>query len=234
MTLSNTPDIPGGTPGGGSATDVARESGREVGRDATDQAQEVAGTAREEASNVVGEAKGQLTDLAVDAREQLHQQAREQTDHLGEAVEQFGNRIHALADGRPEEAGPVADYLHRVAGRADDLSGRIQEMGFDGMIDETQKFARRRPGMFLLGAATAGFAMSRLARGAHDAPLDDTSRPSHRPGDGRPDPFENAAATRPSETTGSPSATGPGQGQAQPSPGSVTTPPPPRSPGERR
>jgi hypothetical protein len=164
----------GGPSGGGGGDDtgrreVAQEQGREVADDARQQAGHVAETARQEGAKVADEIKHHAIDLAEDAREQLHHQARQQTSNLGQALGQFGGRVHALADGRPEEAGPVGDYADRLAGQVEDIAGRIDELGFDGVVDEVQRFARRRPGAFLAGAAFAGFAVARLTRGGRDA-----------------------------------------------------------------
>jgi hypothetical protein len=129
----------------------------------------VADTARQSVAEVTEEAKHQAVDLAEDARRQLHDQARQQTDHLGSAIQDLGHKLHALADGRTDETGQVGDYTERVADQVDRIGGRVQELGFDGTVDELQRFARRRPGVFLMGAAAAGFAVSRLGRGAKDA-----------------------------------------------------------------
>ena len=149
--------------------DLARQESEQVVGDARDQAQEVADTARQGAVDVAEEATRQAIDLAEDARQQLHDQARRQTDNLGNAIQDLGTKVHALADGRPQDAGHVDDYADRIADQVDRIGGRVQELGFDGTIDELQRFARRRPGMFLLGAAAAGFAVSRLGRGAKEA-----------------------------------------------------------------
>ncbi|GAC1503859.1 MAG: hypothetical protein NVS1B14_09480 [Vulcanimicrobiaceae bacterium] len=45
---------------------------------------------------------------------------------------------------------------------ADSLSSR----GYDGVMQDVKGLARRRPGLFLLGAAAAGFGVARLARAA--------------------------------------------------------------------
>jgi len=149
--------------------EIARQEGEQVAADAREQAEEVAATARQSAAEVTEEAKHQAIDLAEDARRQLHDQARQQTDHLGAAIQDLGHKLHALADGRTEETGQVGEYTDRIADQVDRIGGRVQELGFDGTVDELQRFARRRPGAFLLGAAAAGFAVSRLGRGAKDA-----------------------------------------------------------------
>jgi hypothetical protein len=153
-----------------------RDRGAEVAQDAKDEARSVADTAQHEAGRVADEVRHQATHLTESAREQLHQQARSQTEHLGEAIGGMGDRIQALADGRPEDAGNVQDLARSIAEQAKTVSRRIDELGFDGSLDELQRYARRRPGAFLAGAAALGFVAARLTQGARQAG-DDRSDP---------------------------------------------------------
>jgi hypothetical protein len=152
-----------------SRTDEGREQTRQVVDEVDQRGHEVAATVSEEAARVRDDAVAHARDLAEDAKQQLHRQAQEQTQHVGEALDQLGTRVHALADGRPEDAGPVGDYADRIADQVDHLARRVGDLGFDGVVDELQDLARRRPGAFLAAAAAAGFAAARLTRGAQDA-----------------------------------------------------------------
>jgi hypothetical protein len=190
---------PGQTGQDRDTTDVVREEGEELRHEAAREAQAVAATAGEQTSLVVKEATGHARDLAEDAKHQLHRQAASQTEQLGGVLGQLGDRVHALADGRPDDAGPVGQYADRIADQVDDLAGRIEHLGFDGMIDEVQRFARRRPGAFLAGAALAGFAVSRLGRGVQAAQQDEQQ------GDGR----ESGQATLPGAAGTPPLVTAP-------------------------
>lgn len=119
------------------------------------------------------------TDAAVEARgvveqavDRLHEQANQQTAHVQQALERSGAQLEALADGRVEEAGPMADYARRAADRVNDAAGRVAGLGFDGMVSEVSGYARRRPGRFLLAAAAAGVVAGRLGRSARSASQD--------------------------------------------------------------
>lgn len=183
--------------------DLTREEGRQVADETRRQAGAVAGTAREQAGNVATEAMDHARDLAGTARQQLHHQARQQTDALGGAIGTLGGRVQALADGDVDGAGPVGDYAQRLAGQVEQFAGRVDELGFDGMVDEVQRYARRKPGAFLLGAAVAGFAISRLARGAQSAQSDASSGP----GGATPSPAVRDGMDRPRELPANPAAT---------------------------
>lgn len=164
------PDANSQTTGGTSDNkDLAKQQGQRVAGEAQQQAGAVADTAKHETAKVVDDAKHHVQDLTQDAKHQLHQQARSQTEQLGGVVSTLGERVQALADGKPEEAGPIGDYASSIAGQVQHLAGEVDRLGFDGVMDEVQRFARRRPGAFLAGAAVAGFAAARLASGARSA-----------------------------------------------------------------
>ena len=215
--MSQQPPTYGSPPAEDDATtgDVARDQGEQVKDEVVHQAQSVAGTVAEEASHVAHEAVGHAKDLAADAKQQLHRQAREQTDNLGGTLDQFGDRVHALAEGRTEDAGNVGDYANRIADQVDALAARVNDLGFDGMVQEMQRFARRRPGAFLACAAVAGFAVSRLGRGVQASQQEQSDSGTS---DG------SQSSTQGALPAGSP-RTGPSPISARPSTG--TMPPPP-------
>ncbi|MEX2504332.1 MAG: hypothetical protein WD378_05745 [Egicoccus sp.] len=196
--------------------DLTKEEGRQVKDETQQQAGAVAGTAKEQAGNVANEAMGHARDLTENAKQQLHEQARQQTDALGGVIGTFGDRVHALADGNVDEAGPIGDYAQRLAGQVDQVAGRVNELGFDGMIDEVQRYARRRPGAFLLGATVAGFAASRLARGAKSGQQGDSTGANRSAGMSTQD--RGVAATRPISAN-------PTGGSIPPTPGGALNPP---------
>ena len=41
---------------------------------------------------------------------------------------------------------------------------RLEDRGIEGVVDDVSRFARRRPGVFLLAAAGAGFVVGRFVR----------------------------------------------------------------------
>jgi hypothetical protein len=79
-------------------------------------------------------------------------------------MRRIGDGINALAEGRPEDAGPVAGYARDAAARVGDMAQRLESRGYDGMVQDVSAFARRRPGVFLAGAGLLGFAVGRVIR----------------------------------------------------------------------
>lgn len=152
-----------------SRTDEAKEEGREVADHAKQEASSVADTARQEVDHVAEAAKKQARNFVGDIQDQLRDQSEQQVGRVAEALHGFSDQLQALQEGRTEDAGPLADYLEDARSRVDDAAKRIDELGVGGLLDETRRFARRRPGRFLGAAAVAGLMVGRIARAGRDA-----------------------------------------------------------------
>ena len=143
---------------------AAADEGQKVARAAAQQARDVAGTAQEEAAQLSEELSEQARSLLDETKGQLGEQAQAQVEGLSESLRRFAAQGQALAEGRPSQAGPLPHYLREAAGRVEQLADEIDARGVDGLVEDLQSFARRRPGVFLLGAAAVGFGVGRLVR----------------------------------------------------------------------
>jgi gas vesicle protein len=143
---------------------VAKEKAGEVASAATGQTKQVAETAKEQAGQVREQVTHQGREVIQRATSAIKDQGRAQTEQLASKVRSWADQARALADGRPAEADAFADYVGQAANRATGVAERLEQRGFDGVLDDVQSFARRRPGVFLLGAALAGFGVGRLLR----------------------------------------------------------------------
>jgi hypothetical protein len=143
---------------------TAAGQGRVVARTASQDVRELAGTVRGQAEQVTGELAGQARDLLNETRGQLRSQADAQTSQLARALFQVGGQAVALSEGRPEQAGPLADYAEQAATWLDTCAAQIEDRGIEGLASDVVDFARRRPGLFLAGAAVLGVGVGRLIR----------------------------------------------------------------------
>jgi ElaB/YqjD/DUF883 family membrane-anchored ribosome-binding protein len=134
-----------------------------------DEARGVVRDARDEASNVASEATAQAHNVVDETRSALRTRARQGSDRAAGALDQLGMRLRALADGDVERAGDLGRYAQQASERFQAAADRLGSRGFDGLVEDVQSFARRRPGVFLAVAAGAGFAAGRLFRGARAA-----------------------------------------------------------------
>jgi uncharacterized protein YjbJ (UPF0337 family) len=149
---------------------------------AKDQARGVADDARHEASAVVSEAGTQARNLVDEARTALRHQASDGTTRAAGAIDDLGTRFRALAQGDAEGAGDLRRYADQMGERLATVADRVGERGVDGIVDDVQRFGRRRPGLFLAAAVATGFVAGRLFRGAQP---DASSSPSQS-GEWRP------------------------------------------------
>jgi hypothetical protein len=160
----------------------AAERAAEVATGARDEARSVARDARQEAGSVASEAAAQARGVADETRSALRSQARQGTERAASALDQAGGRLRSLAEGNPEGAGELRRYADQAGERLQAAASRLDERGFDGMVDDLQSFARRRPGVFLAVAAGAGFLAGRFFRSAKAAEEENGQGPS---GNGR-------------------------------------------------
>lgn len=182
-------------------------------------AAETAGTAKQQAREVTGEVRAQ-TGAAVDhLRERMRGEADSQSRRAAQSLRQWSDDLHTMTEsGTPDS--PVHGVVKQVAQGGRKAADYIDERGFAGLADDLQRFARRRPGLFLAGALAAGFLAGRAAKAG--AKL--TQEESQKPGRGdfyRQSEYEDQRQTRPIDTTTTPASTEPRPGE----PGYLSTPP---------
>ncbi|MFF1558484.1 hypothetical protein [Streptomyces sp. NPDC058279] len=151
------------------AQDKLGESAATVG----DKATEVAQTAKEQAAQVVGEATGQARDLIGEFKDRLQDQAGSQTSRLAGNVRRLSDELREMSENSGADS-TAAGLVGRVADGGRQVADRLEERGPEGLIGDLQDFARRRPGVFLAGAALAGFAAARVVHGLNAAGSDGT------------------------------------------------------------
>jgi len=141
---------------------------------AGDEAQAVTHTAAEAGSGVVQSAKEQGKNVASNTGREvrkLYGQARSQAnDQAGAQQKRAAEGLHALSDevGKMAEQGGGSGLATQVGWQASD---KIDQMArwLDSrepgqILDEVKSYARRNPGMFLLGAAALGALAGRLTK----------------------------------------------------------------------
>lgn len=198
--MSTTPNSPPpstplpGLPAYGTATDTmedpsssgvadkaheANHAAQETASTAADETKHVAGVAGEEAKKVAGEAKDHARGLLDEAMGQVDEQSRTQRDRLVGTLGSFSSELEQMAD-QSTTPGLAADVARQVADRARSLGNHLDGREPADLLDDVRSFARRRPGVFLMGALAAGVLAGRLARGAKEA-KDDSSATSATP-----------------------------------------------------
>ena len=162
---------------------VVKEKARQAGSAAKDGAQEVAGTVKEQGREVTREARNQVRSVAADLRGSVSGQARTQNQRVADGLRQMSDQFGEMGPGDGSPAGQIVRRLGEGGRRAADY---LEDRGPEGLLDDVQEFARRKPGTFLLIAAAAGFAVGRLGRAAFAVSKDEKSGTpdAYREGDG--------------------------------------------------
>ena len=190
-------------PGGkaGETADAAKQSGQAVAGSAADHAKDLAGTASDKASDVLGEAKSQASDLLGTAREQLGSEAENRRGQAVSSLRAIGDELDSMQshDGdhgvATQLAGRGGQYVRQTA---DWLDGRQPSE----ILDDVRRFARERPGTFLLGALVAGIVAGRLTRAVKAGPPTETpsagpdSQPRHQQALDASAPFASSQGTQ--------------------------------------
>lgn len=174
-----------------SAASTAAEEARQTASATVESASQVATTAAEGTRQVASEAAQRVTEVTQQASEQARQfaqraqgevreQAASQTQRAATGLRDLAQQFRGLADGQTE-SGFAADAARQLGDNVNQFAERLEERGFDGTVDDLRQFASRRPGLFLLGAAAAGFVTVRLGRGLQAADHQDASDGQTRP-----------------------------------------------------
>lgn len=158
------------------ASEQIRETGREYGSAAMETVQ----SAKERGESMLEESKRALANEVGGIERALRRTASEL------------EREHQRAAGR---------YAERAANSLEQISHALREQDLDALIERTEDFARREPGVFLGGAVAAGFLLTRFLKssGRRVTPLSESSEtPSTRPTGYRAGTSQGTAETAPS------------------------------------
>lgn len=177
-----------------STSDVARDEAADVARTAADKSGEIAGTVGEQAGRVASETKQQARNLLHEGREQLTGQARQGQQRAAEGLRTLANQLEQMSE-KTEGQGVAQEVTRQAAERTHGIASWLEHREPGDLVDEVRKFARRKPGMFLLGAALAGAVVGRLTRGVIAAQSDDSGSGSGATGAGPQVPRQTAAPT---------------------------------------
>lgn len=142
---------------------TAKEQTSQVAGTAKEQAAGVAGTAKEQALDVAQDAAGQARNLLDELRRNVRDQVGTQRSSLAQTLDGYANELRQMAE-RSESDGPATEAVRQIATRLGDVKAYLD--GDGDVAADVRRFARRRPGAFLLACAAAGVVAGRATRGA--------------------------------------------------------------------
>lgn len=147
-----------------STSSTATDQAKDLGRDGAEAAKDVAQTAGTEAKKVAGEASAQAKNLLGELGSDLKSQAGEQQQKVTESLRALSDELKSMA-GNTDEDGPAKHLVQQAADRTGSAAGWLEGRDPGSLLEEVKGFARTRPGTFLLLAAGAGVLAGRLTRG---------------------------------------------------------------------
>ena len=208
--------------GSPATTEMARDEARGVGQSVQQAGSEVAGTAAEQAKEVADHAGRQAQDLLQEVLGQAREQVRAGQQKAAEGLSSIAADLQEMAD-KGGHSGMASELARQVAARVGGVASWLRHREPDELLEELRTWARRRPGVFLGGAAVAGVVAGRLTGGAIA-----TQRPAEAgssPAGSLPSPAPVEEGSR---------RVDPVAGQVPPPPGAMPPPPgamPPPPPG---
>ena len=171
---------------GSEVKETVKQEASHVASSAADSAKQVAGAAATQAKAVAEQAKEQVSTLLERTRHEVRETAEHKSQQAAGGLRAFADQLRMLANGQPDQAGPLQRYVQDAQDRVSTLASRLENEGPQSLLDDVTRFARRRPGVFLAAAAGAGFALGRLVRAGAAASAD--QHPTDDPSDDTP-PF---------------------------------------------
>lgn len=157
------------------ASSTAKETAKQATGSAKQAAGEVTDTVKQQGRQVAGEVGTQARSVASDLRQSVAGQVRTGHGKLAESVRKFSDEIGGLSGADADS--PVGQVVSRVSDTGRRAADYLEQKGPEGLLDDVQSFARRKPGTFLLAAAAAGFVIGRLGRSTMAAAREDTVTP---------------------------------------------------------
>jgi ElaB/YqjD/DUF883 family membrane-anchored ribosome-binding protein len=176
-TMGTTPGGATPTSGDASTRDVAKEEARGVAQDAVQSGKQTAETAKQQAGEVAGEAMSQARMLLDQTRDQVTQQGAAQQERAASGLRSLADELQGMISGQgvPQE-GLATDLARQASERIRSVADQLENRQPGELLEEVRRFARRRPGAFLLGAAAIGFLGGRVTRGIADEARDDSGQ----------------------------------------------------------
>jgi hypothetical protein len=192
--------------------DVAVGEAKNVGQTAAEAGTQVASVATDQAKQVAQETQRQAKDLLDQGRTQVKDQVVSQQQKAGQGLSSLAQELRALADGTSQGApGPARDLLQQASSSVESFATMLQNREPAELLDEVRAFARRKPGLFLLGAAAAGVLAGRLTSGVKAAHSDTSDAGGYTTQTNYVDPaptYSDYSATTEYTTTGTYAGTG--------------------------
>ena len=178
-----------------SKPEQVKEAASGAAHDVRDEVVDAVSDVKSEAATQIGTVKddalAKADDLFGQAREQVASQADHGTHQLADTLVAAGRELTAMAERSEQADGPMTTVVRQVGTRATEMGERFGSGGYKALAGDLTGFARSSPGLFLLAAAGAGFAVGRVVRNVDTKAIASAARsdqPAASTGAGAPSP----------------------------------------------
>jgi hypothetical protein len=123
------------------------------------------GQAKQQGQQLATQARQQASKLANQGGEQVKGQLANQKHNAAQRMAPFQTALRETAQQlRNQGQGSSAQYVDKATDQVERFSGYLRETDVDEIIGEVRGVARRRPAIFLGGAAALGFLATRFLK----------------------------------------------------------------------
>lgn len=150
-----------------STAEAAKGAASDVAGEAASAAVDVKDSVKTEVSSVVGEAADRAGEVLRSSQQELRTQVEATAKTLSSTLDTAARQLGSMADAADDPDSAVAQLSRAAADQLRQRGQRLEEGGLEGLLDDAKRFARNRPGAFMLGTIAAGFAVGRLAKHAN-------------------------------------------------------------------
>ncbi len=168
----------GTTTGNTSTTtaDAAKGAASEVAGEASSAAADVKDTVKTEVGSVVSDAADKAGSVLRTSQDELRSQAESKAKDLSSTLDTAARQLSSMADAADDPSSMVAQLSRTAAEQLRKQGQRLEQGGLEGLASDAKRFARNRPGAFMLGSIAAGFAVGRLAKHANVQQVVDSAK----------------------------------------------------------
>ncbi|MET0235664.1 MAG: hypothetical protein ABW224_13555 [Kibdelosporangium sp.] len=165
-----------------STPQVAKDQAQAVGSTAVQSGEQVMHTVGDQTKRVVEETTRQARNLLDEGRQQLTEQARDSQQKAAQGLHTLADQLDEMRSST-DGSGIGPEVVHQAAGHARTAADWLENRQPGDLLTELRGFARRKPGLFLAGAAVAGILVGRLTRGVVTAQSSDSTGGAKKPAD---------------------------------------------------
>jgi hypothetical protein len=141
---------------------------------------------KDKGADVVASAQQQVSakahELGEEASFQIREQLEQRSNQAGGQMQSVGKTLHSSANQLRSEGKEIpAQVVEEVARRADELGGYLQSAQAERILDDVERFVRRRPWLAAGTGLVAGFVASRFLKASGERRYEGTQGNGHYP-----------------------------------------------------